>query len=87
MSERSREDVAVVFRVSKTAKQSVNNMFSGLKCNIMQVKTTFYILVGGKNQSPVPPVPSSGVSDSEFNMDIVHDPPCLCCMYTGRRGE
>lgn len=32
-------------------------------------------------------VPASGVTYSEFNMDIVPDPSRLCCMYTGRRGE
>lgn len=32
-------------------------------------------------------VPSSAVTYSVFNMDIVHDPSRLCCMYTGRRGE
>lgn len=32
-------------------------------------------------------VPSGTVTNSIFNVDIVHDPSRLCCMYTGRRGE
>lgn len=69
------------FQSNKTVTERHEEMYSlRLKIHIIKQSKPHFKCLTKK-------VPSGAVTNSIFNVDIVHDPSRLCCMYTGRRGE